>query len=330
MNNSYFVKKTLTMTVVVLALTIVFSANIVIEILASNITVSVNGELVDFDQQPVIINGRTLVPIRFVAEDLGYTVRWDEKNRNIYMNNNEIIPTEYDNHSNNIGVYVNDSEVAFENQEPVIINDRTLIPLKDVAEDMNATVTWEDDLKRVIIISNSLEDANLGFYNYELIDVYGGDLNGERQSNSVVDIGYGDRIYYGFTNEYGQLIRVTADNIVLQDDDTEPVLSSGRYYSDEAKVPGVESKTLDEGHVIADSLGGVSNAYNITPQNSTINRTGEQADMERDIRTSGGCENFISVITYPNTQTQIPSHYSYLYVLDGNLVNNEFDNIILN
>ncbi|MBM7663980.1 hypothetical protein JOC25_000436 [Solibacillus kalamii] len=75
-------------------------------------------------------------------------------------------------------------------------------------------------------------------------------------------------------------MNLIANEIILQDDHNEPVLSSGRYYPDEAKVPGVESDVLDEGHVIADSLGGVSNAYNITPQNSTLNRHGNQAYME--------------------------------------------------
>ncbi|MDA6082808.1 hypothetical protein OSJ97_25025, partial [Escherichia coli] len=69
-----------------------------------------------------------------------------------------------------------------------------------------------------------------------MIEVDGGDLSGYRQSNIVVDIGFGDRKYWAFTNEHGQLVRVIADEIILQDDSTEPVLSSGRYYSDEAKV----------------------------------------------------------------------------------------------
>jgi hypothetical protein len=143
----------------------------------------------------------------------------------------------------------------------------------------------------------------------------------------VVDIGFGDREYYAFTNEYGQLVKVTAEKIILQDDDNEPVLSTGRYYSDEAKVPGVESSTLDEGHVIADSLGGVSNAYNITPQDSTLNRDGDQAYMEKVIRDAGGCTDFTAVITYPTTTTQIPSHYSYTYTLKGQVINDEFDNV---
>ena len=165
------------------------------------------------------------------------------------------------------------------------------------------------------------------FSGYKLIEVDGGDLSGYREPNVVVDIGYGDRKYWGFTNEYGQLVRVIADEIILQDDSNEPVLSSGRYYSDEAKVPGVESDDLDEGHIIADSLGGVSNAYNITPQDSALNRHGDQAYMENEIRRAGGATNFEAIITYPNTETQIPSSYQYIYTIKGNVITDTFENV---
>lgn len=165
------------------------------------------------------------------------------------------------------------------------------------------------------------------FLGYELIEVDGGDLSGDRESSVVVDIGFGDREYWAFTNEYGQLVRVVADEIILQDDKTEPVLSSGRYFSDEAKVPGVESDVLDEGHVIADSLGGVSNAYNITPQESTLNRHGDQAYMEDAIRKTGGATNFEAIISYSDTDTQIPSKYQYSYTINGNDVVDTFDNV---
>lgn len=164
------------------------------------------------------------------------------------------------------------------------------------------------------------------FAGYTLIVVDGGDLSGTRQSKVVVDIGFGDRKYWAFTNEHGQLVRVIADRITVQDDATEPVKSTGRYYSDEAKVPGVERSDLDEGHIIADSLGGVSNAYNITPQDSTLNRHGDQAYMERVMRDVGGATNFEAIITYPNTTTQIPSRYKYTYTLRGEKIVDEFDN----
>ncbi|MGA9466820.1 MAG: DNA/RNA non-specific endonuclease [Exiguobacterium marinum] len=164
------------------------------------------------------------------------------------------------------------------------------------------------------------------FEGYTLIEMDGGDQSGSREANVVVDIGFGDREYWAFTNEHGQLIRVIADEITLQDDETEDVNSSGRYYSDEAKVPGVEDPNLDEGHIIADSLGGVSNAYNITPQNSALNRYGDQAFMEDVIRKAGGAKDFEAIITYPNTKTQIPSRYQYTYTVRGNTVTDTYDN----
>ena len=188
-------------------------------------------------------------------------------------------------------------------------------------EETNTTVVDEP-----VVEETPTEQNNDLFSGYKLIEVDGGDLSGYREPNVVVDIGYGDRKYWAFTNEFGQLIRVVADEIVLQDDRTEPVTSSGRYYSDEAKVPGVERADLDEGHIIADSLGGVSNAYNITPQNSTLNRHGDQAYMEKVIRDAGGSTNFIATITYPNTSTQIPSSYKYEYTIKGNRVVDEFKN----
>jgi hypothetical protein len=173
----------------------------------------------------------------------------------------------------------------------------------------------------------STQPENDKFSGYKLIKVDGGNLSGHREAKVVVDIGFGDREYWAFTNEYGQLVRVIADKITLQDDRSEPVTSSGRYYPDEAKVPGVERADLDQGHVIADSLGGVSNAYNITPQESTLNRHGDQAYMEEAIRDAGGATNFEAIITYPNTNTQIPSHYHYTYTLQGKKIVDTFDNV---
>lgn len=161
---------------------------------------------------------------------------------------------------------------------------------------------------------------------YTLIEVDGGDLSGYRQANVVVDIGFGDREYLAYTNEYGQLVRVVANEIIVQDDSNEPVNSNGRYFFDEAKVPGTEDANLDEGHVISDSLGEVSNAYNITPQDSVLNRYGDQAYMERNIRQAGGATNFEAIITYPDTETQIPSKYRYTYTILGNEIVDEYVN----
>lgn len=149
------------------------------------------------------------------------------------------------------------------NMMPTDINNQRNVASNKIEEiteaDKETSINLKEETSTVIT-----EDI---FSGYTLIVVDSGNVSGHREPNVVVDIGFGDREYYAFTNEHGQLVKVMAKEIILQDDSTEPINSSGIYYLDEAKVPGVESKTLDEEHVIADSLGGVSNAYNITPQN---------------------------------------------------------------
>ena len=175
-----------------------------------------------------------------------------------------------------------------------------------------------------IFTDNGVSDSV--FEGYKKLTVDGGNISGSREPNAVVDIGYGNREYWGFTNEYGQLVKVIAKEITLQKD-SELKDGQDRYYPDEAKVPGTERGDLDEGHVIADSLGGVSNAYNITPQNSKLNRIGgKQYKMEDEIRKAGGATDFIAIISYPNSTTQIPSNYSYSYKLNGQQVNKNFEN----
>jgi hypothetical protein len=221
--------------------------------------------------------------------------------------------------------------VGCTNVEDASITDGETIPQEATTGNTNKSSEKEETFTTVVdepvVEETPTQPNNELFSGYKLIEVDGGDLSGYREPNAVVDIGYGDREYWAFTNEYGQLVRVIADEISIQDDHNEPVLSYGRYYSDEAKVPGVESDVLDEGHVIADSLGGVSNAYNITPQDSTLNRHGNQAYMEDAIRRAGGASNFEAIITYPNTETQIPSSYLYTYTLMGNEIVDTFDNV---
>lgn len=63
--------------------------------------------------------------------------------------------------------------------------------------------------------------------------------------------------------------------------------------------------------MIADSLGGVSNAYNITPQESNLNGHGDH--------------DFVAVIEYPNTKTQNPNHYKFIYKIQDRSITDEFD-----
>ncbi len=153
-----------------------------------------------------------------------------------------------------------------------------------------------------------------------------------REANVVVDIGvdsdYANRDYYAYTNKYSQLVLVEAAQIIRQNETFEDVVlgSNGksselRYCKTEAQVTGSEPSEYDRGHVLADSMGGAANAYNITPQIEEINLYGAQYLMESMFRkafASGQTvTNFKMEIKYKNTKTNIPSEYKVSFEING-------------
>lgn len=112
------------------------------------IVVLVNGEPVTFDQSPVIIDGRTLVPIRAVVEKLGYEVRWNDVTKTVYVKTKKIADMSFP--GTNIKVSIDNELIVFD-VPPQIINGRTLIPIRAVAEKLGYEVDWDGDLKVVYI-----------------------------------------------------------------------------------------------------------------------------------------------------------------------------------
>lgn len=109
--------------------------------------VIVNGKQLEFDVNPVIKDGRTLVPLRDIFENLGATVEWDSKTRTITAKSgeNEVVLT--------IGsktAAINGTEIDLETP-PQIINGKTLVPLRFVSEALGANVTWNDKLDCALI-----------------------------------------------------------------------------------------------------------------------------------------------------------------------------------
>ncbi len=103
-------------------------------------TIYVNDKEIENDVAPVIINDRTLVPVRVITETLGGDVEWNEDAKTVTLNiDGETITM-------TIGVELEDYGVA-----PTIIDDRTYVPIRFVAEKLGAVVTWVDETKEVVI-----------------------------------------------------------------------------------------------------------------------------------------------------------------------------------
>lgn len=113
----------------------------------NEISVVVDGEKIMFDQPPVSVDGRTMVPIRAVIEEMGGTVEWLPQSSSslLKLNGNRMILT-----LNSKTAYYNEEEYELD-VEPQAINNRTLLPLRFVAEKFGFSVGWDGDTKTVII-----------------------------------------------------------------------------------------------------------------------------------------------------------------------------------
>ena len=102
-------------------------------------TATVNGEAYELDQPAVLKDGRTLVPIRFVAESLGATVGWDDATKTITSTKGDTtIKLTIDNPT----MYVNDKAVTLDSPA-CLVNNRTLVPARAVAEGLGCDVGWD-------------------------------------------------------------------------------------------------------------------------------------------------------------------------------------------
>lgn len=123
---------------------------------ADEISVNVNGQAVVMDQKPVIQNGRTLVPLRAVAEALGCQVAWDDANKTASFTQGDvmaIVTVGEDYIIVGDGVY---NEKIPVDAPAVIINSRTMIPLRALSEGFGYDVEWDAQTKTVNISLKSM------------------------------------------------------------------------------------------------------------------------------------------------------------------------------
>jgi hypothetical protein len=128
-----------------------------------NISVSLNGKLLNFDQPPIIQNGRILVPMRIIFEALGADVHWLDEEQLIVTVKNDIklimVPNEC-----KIIKFVGMDFDAFEKKfnegnlegivlevAPQTINDKTFVPVRAISEALDVKVDWDKNTKTVLL-----------------------------------------------------------------------------------------------------------------------------------------------------------------------------------
>lgn len=105
-----------------------------------DITVEVSGDEVSFDQEPVLYNNRTMVPMRKIFEELGAKVTWDEATKTATgKKGDRAVKVTLDSKT----MYVNSKKIELDTP-PIMISDRTLVPVRAVAEGLGCDVEWND------------------------------------------------------------------------------------------------------------------------------------------------------------------------------------------
>ena len=169
------------------------------------IAVSVNGEKVEFDQPPIVENGRTMIPFRAVLEEMGLSVDWDSDTKTVICTDGEkmaVLTVGSDEMTvgdggqeifkmEGEGVCIDGERVSID-APAKIVNGRTLVPIRVIAESFGADVIWNEESRTVDInIETKVDESELEKACDELMEI----LTGIAESGAVLDEGIADEFF---------------------------------------------------------------------------------------------------------------------------------------
>lgn len=120
----------------------------------NNIRIAVNGIRIDTEFEPFVFQGRTYLPVRDVANAMGFGVTWEAAANTVHLTAGAANPEPFTPATgsarqqnitvnfNNIRIAVNGTHVNTE-FDPFVFQGRTYLPVRDVADAMGFDVTWE-------------------------------------------------------------------------------------------------------------------------------------------------------------------------------------------
>ncbi len=102
---------------------------------------TVNGRTVMNDVAPIIVNDRTMIPLRFVSEALGAQVDWNEAARTVTIKQDGVTMR-----------MTIDKMIDGFNAAPIIRNSRTMVPVRYIAEKLGANVIYVPITQEIIVV----------------------------------------------------------------------------------------------------------------------------------------------------------------------------------
>lgn len=129
------------------------------EVTPANVTVLLEGEKLEFSQEPVIVNGRTLVPLRAIFEALGADIDWNGDTKTVTATKeSDTVKLTIDNSI----AYKNSDSITLE-APPIIVNGNTMVPARFIAESFGLEVGWDANTRKISLdseqnVSNSSDE----------------------------------------------------------------------------------------------------------------------------------------------------------------------------
>lgn len=123
---------------------------------AKEISIMIDGEkFVDPNLPAVSIDGRTMLPMRGICQKLGGEVTWNEAAQQVYV----VTPT-------HTAVFEIGKKTGYKNGQPfimdvapMIINDRTVLPVRALTQALDVNLKW-DDPSRTVYIGQTSENTD--------------------------------------------------------------------------------------------------------------------------------------------------------------------------
>lgn len=190
----------------------------------NDVSVKVDNVSIEFDQAPIIENGRTLVPIRAVFEKAGADVEWDDASQTATLTKGNYTVTVKSNES---FITKNGTPIAIDSPSKNI-NGRILIPVRAIAEAMDFGVTWNPIYRSVLIATNGKEYRpnsqwktgfrplkEHGFYVEASVTDLKFDLNNDNQNENITfltaDSNNGEAVLIINGTDYSSLMNTWCD-----------------------------------------------------------------------------------------------------------------------
>ena len=192
--------------------------------LAKDVNIVIDGEKLNLDVAPQIIDGRVMVPIRGVLENLGALVKWDDETQTVSARKS----------SKTVSLEIGSNDVTLDKGETnddgsaktetiqtdvaaQLVSDRTLVPLRVISETMGYSVDWNDETYTVSITTDNDDDEswkdNKVSVDMSTLSVSG---DGASVSDNTLTISKGGVYTLSGKNSDASIVISTDDNVKLK------------------------------------------------------------------------------------------------------------------